>query len=147
MRFCRRCNSPKHPLTAELVDRFNDAGKRKQLFVDWLNSDENMDEVMVKHKRTVELRKLLSTKFCFMNRKELLTKYHENESLVDEVINSKKAAGHWRRDPDCPNREECHQFLVCNDTTITDESLTGLAFEMFGEGKVKGHRIKRPVVA
>ncbi len=124
----------------QLVARFNDKAKRAELFVDFFTAGENLDQVVLIHRRRQVNSQHAELKFRPKTKAELLARYDTEyvQLLINDAITKKR----WKKDPLCPDDQLKWKYWVLDDETMTFGQLLEIENILEGAVEVEGEAVK-----
>jgi len=107
----------------QLVERFNDRSKRAELFTDYYNNNENMDQILLIHNRRHVLSQRAKAKFRPLTEEDMVVKFHGDRDYVELVKADAIQKKRWRKDALVPNDPKKYKYWILDDETMTFEQL------------------------
>ena len=87
------------------MERFNDKGKRAELFCDYFNGGESLDIMLLVHTRRHTMSQRAMLKFRPMSKQDMMVKFHQDVAYEQVQIDDAKLKKRWKKDTRCPDDE------------------------------------------
>jgi hypothetical protein len=114
------------------MERFNDKGKRAELFCDYFNNGESLDDMLLVHTRRHTTSQRAMLKFRPMSKQDMMVKFHHDVAYVQMQIDDAKLKKRWKKDTLCPDDETKHRYWVLDDESMSFEQLMQIENELTG---------------
>ncbi len=80
-------------------------------------------QVKIKQRRRIEQRMRSKDKWGFATKAEMLDTFKNDVALVNSMIASKTKQGLWKRNPECPDRDDWILYWTRLETSTSREHL------------------------